>query len=216
MGPKKKISIFLFCLSPPSKQVRNLLGDSLCAQSGRRCPGWRPAFFESDLLQSPQTRRVAQTRRSLMADLMLTPFGDPALSADDLLARLAWLRDVIRPRLERCVGYYRNPTTELAGVLPCSAKTSFAVRPFRQYQELGLPARITGFRRSADGCAVPTGRIDSERKEVVIENDIAWRMNTLVDFTAGRMPAVTSAATDEPTRARLNPIITAILESGGG
>jgi hypothetical protein len=110
-----------------------------------------------------------------MADayLSLSTFGDPTLSGADLLARLAWLRDVVRPRLERYLGYYRNPTSELATAVAGGARASFAVRPFRQYQELGLPARITGFRRSAEGTAVPTGAIDVQRKEVVIENGIA-------------------------------------------
>ncbi|HUO07173.1 MAG TPA: phage portal protein [Phycisphaerae bacterium] len=150
------------------------------------------------------------------ATLTLASFGDPTLASDDLLARLAWLRDVVRPRLERYLGYYRNPTSELAAVLPCAARTSFAIRPFRQYQELGLPARITGFRRAADGLAVPTGSIEVQRKEVVIENDIGWRINTLVDFAAGRMPAITSTAKDSATRQRLTAIIGAILDSAGG
>src|SRR5436309_1413151 len=118
----------------------------------------------------------------------MSGFAGGALAAEELAARLAWLRDVVEPRVSRFLGYYRNSTTELSGSLPCGMGTSFAVRPFRQYQELGLPARITGFRRAADGGAVPTGTIDLQRKEVVIENDIAWRVNTLVDFAAGRRP----------------------------
>ena len=153
-----------------------------------------------------------------MADAFLSfaTFGDATLSSDDLLDSLAWLRVVVRPRLERFLGYYRNPMTELSAALPCPANASFAVRPFRQFQEIGLPARITGFRRSADGVAVPTGLIDLHRKEVVIENDIAWRVDTLVDFAAGRMPAVTSTARDPETRQRLTHVIGAILESAGG
>jgi len=134
----------------------------------------------------------------------------------DLLARLAWLRDVIGPRLERFLGYYRNPTTELAAGLSCGMGTSFAVRPFRQYQELGLPARITGFRRAADGAGSATGTVDTQRKEVVIENDIGWRVNTMVDFVAGRMPNVTSTAKDAVTRTKMTEVVGAILTAGGG
>ncbi|MGN6367967.1 MAG: phage portal protein [Phycisphaerae bacterium] len=156
-----------------------------------------------------------------MADVSLSlgTFGDAALSGEDVLARLAWLREVVRPRLERFLGYYRNPTSELAAALPGAGGAggaSFAVRPFRQFQELGLPARITGFRRSAEGTAVPTGAIDVHRKEVVIENDIGWRVNTLVDFAAGRMPAVTSTARDAQVRERLTRVIGKILEAAGG
>jgi hypothetical protein len=148
--------------------------------------------------------------------LSLRSFADPALAADDLLARLAWLRDIVRPRLERFLGYYRNPTTELAAALPGPMGASFSVRPFRQYQELGLPARITGFRRAADGAAIATGAIDVQRKEIVIENDIAWRINTLVDFAAGQLPAITSTARDPATQKRLTTLITAILDGSGG
>jgi hypothetical protein len=151
-----------------------------------------------------------------MEPLSLGTFADPALNANDLLARLAWLRDVVRPRLERFLGYYRNPTTELAAILPCPLGTSFSVRPFRQYQELGLPARITGFRRAADGAATATGAIEVQRKEVVIENDLAWRINTLVDFGAGQLPAITSTAADPATQRRLSAAINAVLDASGG
>ena len=151
-----------------------------------------------------------------MEMLSLAAFADSALAADDLLARLAWLRDIVRPRLERFLGYYRNPTTELAAILPCPMGASFSIRPFRQYQELGLPARITGFRRAADGAAIATGAIDVQRKEVVIENDIAWRINTLVDFGAGQLPAITSTAKEPATQKRLTAVIAAIVDGSGG
>ena len=151
-----------------------------------------------------------------MTALALSHFSDPGLTADTLIPRMLWLRDVIGPRLERYLGYYRNHTTELAATLPCSMSASFAVRPFRQYQELGLPARITGFRRAADGAATATGAIDVQRKEVVIENDICWRINTLVDFAAGRMPAINSTAADEATRNRLTRVLRDIFSAAGG
>ncbi len=148
--------------------------------------------------------------------LELQHFGDPALNEQDLLARLAWLRDAVAPRLERFLGYYRNPTSSLAAAYPCPANACFPMRPYRQFQELGLPARITGFRRAADGRSACGPGGEFQRKEVVIENDIAWRMDTLVDFVAGRLPGITSTAADPETRARLTPVIAAILESAVG
>jgi hypothetical protein len=150
------------------------------------------------------------------AALKIERFGDTGLAAENVTARLTWLREVVGPRLERFMGYYRNPTGELEGSLPCAAGTRFSVRPFRQYQELGLPARVTGFRRGSAGGASAVGAMDVHRREVVIENDIAWRVNTLVDFAAGRMPAVVSAARDVETRARLTAVIGAVLEAAGG
>ncbi|HEY4329906.1 MAG TPA: phage portal protein [Phycisphaerae bacterium] len=151
-----------------------------------------------------------------LATLMLEHFGDPHLNDVEVLARLAWLRDIVSPRLERYLGYYRNPVTELAAALACGTTARFMVRPFRQYQEIGLPARITGFRRGADGGAAATGPVDIQRKEVVIENDIAWRVDTLIDFAAARLPGITSTAPDPARRALLNLIVGQILDSGGG
>jgi hypothetical protein len=151
-----------------------------------------------------------------LACLLLEHFHDPALHEADLLARLAWLRDVVAPRLERYLGYYRNPMTQLADILPCSPSAGFLVKPWRQYQEIGLPARITGFRRAADGSSEATGAIDVQRKEVVIENDIAWRIDTLVDFAAGRLPGITSTAAEPSRRAILNHVIIAILDTFTG
>jgi hypothetical protein len=58
--------------------------------------------------------------------------------------------------------------------------------------------------------------MDIQRKEVVIENDLGWRINTLVDFAAGRMPSVTSTARDAATRRKMTAVIGAILAAGGG
>jgi hypothetical protein len=62
-----------------------------------------------------------------------------------------------------------------------AAGGSWRGKPYRQAQEWGLPARITGYR---GGCADEPfgGTLDDEctRKEVVIENDIGWRIETMV------------------------------------
>ena len=121
------------------------------------------------------------------ATLSLATFGDATLSADDLLARLAWLRALVRPRLGGTSGYYRNPTSELAAALPRGRRRRGALRCglSGSTRSSGLPARITGFRRSADGVAVPTGMIDLHRKEVVIENDIGWQSEYAGGFCGG-------------------------------
>jgi len=138
-----------------------------------------------------------------LATLFLNRLGASAPDESDLLNRLAWQRDVVRPRLERYLGYYRNTTTELATLLPCGMATQFATRPFRQFQEIGLPTRITGFRCASDGSASAVSNLEAGRKEVVIENDIAWRIDTLVDFAAGRAPGITSTARDPALRGKL-------------
>src|SRR5262245_60096706 len=99
-----------------------------------------------------------------IASLSLEKFQNPRLTEENLLARLAWLRDVVAPRLDRFLGYYRNYASELAESLPCPGSALFSVRPFRQFQEIGLPARITGFKRSSSGASTALGAIDTQRK----------------------------------------------------
>lgn len=108
----------------------------------------------------------------------------------------------MRPQLARWMGYYRNPRRTCDGS---------AVQ--RQYQEIGLPPRITGFRQRGD---VPAGPLEPQRKEVVIENDIAWRLNTMVDFAVGAMPLVASTARDAATRTRLTAALQRVLAASGG
>ena len=74
----------------------------------------------------------------------------------------------VTPRLERLWQYYRNDMTdnELPGRVG---------RVYRLAQEQGLPARLRG---TSD----PAGLLShgQPQREIVIENDIAWRVHTLV------------------------------------
>jgi hypothetical protein len=78
------------------------------------------------------------------------------------------------PRFRRLWAYYRNP------MRPCGVPVDEqgSERPYRQAQEWGLPSRITGLR---SGIEVFNGSpVDGvARKEVVVENDIGWRIDTL-------------------------------------
>ncbi len=107
--------------------------------------------------------------------------------------------------------YFRNP------ILPASGLTADALntnsRPYFQAQEMGLPARITGLQRSAGGGAEVTGLA---RKEVVIENDIAWRVQTMIDFLFGKPISIRSLATDPATAAAIESVITSLIDANGG
>jgi hypothetical protein len=108
-------------------------------------------------------------RKEITMGLDLRIFGDGELN--ELF--IEWLVDHqagenIR-RFGRLWEYYSNPTTETAVEGECDS-----ARGYRQAQEMGLPARITG--------AIPCGNFEQvglrrapqiQRKEVVIENDIA-------------------------------------------
>ena len=54
------------------------------------------------------------------------------------------------------------------------------------------------------------------RKEVVIENDIAWRINAAVDFLFGKPISVVSRASDGTKRAEIEGIIKAVFSANGG
>ncbi len=121
------------------------------------------------------------------------------------------LDEVDRPRMRRWWNYYRNPTTPLP---PGTAQTG-AERPYRQAQEWGLPARITGF--AAGNASVSAERAGGiARKEVVVENDIGWRVDAMVDHLFGRELFIDSAAADPSRRAALSALLRAILHVNGG
>jgi hypothetical protein len=123
---------------------------------------------------------------------------------------LARLEGVDRPRYRRLWAYYANPATV------CGASGDSALsRPYRQAQEWGLPARITGMQA---GCEIGSGQAAAgiSRKEVVIENDIAWRIDAMVDYLFGK-PLVIASGVANPQRQRvLTALLNQILDEHGG
>ncbi|MEC9372666.1 MAG: phage portal protein, partial [Planctomycetota bacterium] len=53
-------------------------------------------------------------------------------------------------------------------------------------------------------------------REVVIENDIAWRIQAMVDFMFGRPVSIVSTARDEAARERIELVIDRVFEASGG
>jgi len=112
------------------------------------------------------------------------------------------------PRLERLWAYFRNPLTPVANA--DSAGTP-GKSWYRLAQEVGLPSRIVG----RAGSAATDDRAQG-RREVVIENDIAWRIHTMVDFMFSKPVAILSTARDHETRNRIQRALDAVWESSGG
>ncbi len=112
-------------------------------------------------------------------------------------------------RLAVLWAYYRNPMR--AGAITSGA------RSYMLAQECGLPPRILGAwdRRSPAARAIADDRI-AGRKEVVIENDIAWRIQTMVDFMFGRPITIASAASDPTLRETIQQVLAATWDSSGG
>ncbi|MFP4223746.1 MAG: phage portal protein [Phycisphaeraceae bacterium] len=93
-----------------------------------------------------------------------------------------------RGRYERLWRYYRNPARQGEGGRA------------RLAQEEGLPARLLA---------------DAER-ERVIENDIAWRVHTLVDFMFGSPVSVQSLAAGPGRAGEIERFLRKVLEQAGG
>lgn len=147
----------------------------------------------------------------------LDSFGDLRLDAD----YLEWLVDVhaadIQRHFARQWDYYANPTVDVVTSGAAGRKVGESGRPYLQAQEVGLPARITGLVRSSQ-----TGLFDSrsvgdiQRKEVVIENDIGWRVNAAADFLFGKPVGIVSKAPDGRKRKEIEAIIKAVFAANGG
>ena len=146
--------------------------------------------------------------RDDLSDAVRSAGGDPI----DFARRLGRLIDFDAPRFARMWSYYRNPASiRPSGDVP--GASGHATRPYRQAQEWGLPRRITGGASVDPITGEPTA---STRREVVIENDIAWRVDAMVDFLFGRQIRIDSVAPDPSRREALSSLGRAILASNGG
>jgi hypothetical protein len=144
-------------------------------------------------------------------------FADEKLQAD----YVEWLIDeqsanIIR-QFNKLWEYYANRTVESLGLSAADRKVNESGRCYIQAQEYGLPARITGLSRSVKAGMFGGEPVkDIQRKEVVIENDIGWRINAAVDFLFGKMISFTSKAADNQRRAKIERVIKAVFAANGG
>ena len=139
-------------------------------------------------------------------------FKDPLLQAD----YIEWLVDEhaadIQTHFAKLWEYYENRMEA-----PTGAPQGELGRCYLQAQEYGLPARITGLLHSANAGVFGARRIgDVQRKEVVIENDIAWRINAAVDFLFGKPVSFVSKSPDSQKRAEIESILKAVFAANGG
>ncbi len=144
-------------------------------------------------------------------------FDQTQLDAD----YLQWLVDThsvdVSRHFSRLWEYYANPVVEITNGSAADRKVNESGRPYVQAQEYGLPSRITGLVHSR-----PTGSFDSrvvrdiQRKEVVIENDIAWRVNAAADFLFGKPISIVSRASDSRKRSDIERILKALFAANGG
>jgi hypothetical protein len=141
----------------------------------------------------------------------LTHFQNPDLDGE----YITYLVDQRAPETAATFGqlwsYFLNPMTPRSPVGANMLDTNS--RPYFQAQEAGLPPRITGVGNSL---AARSQLTDLCRKEVVVENDIAWRVHTMIDFLFGKGLAIRSLAEDTELASTIEHVIAALLEANGG
>jgi hypothetical protein len=133
---------------------------------------------------------------------------------EQIAQRVEHLLTTARQRYRRLWAYYRNPMRFVGAT--SGGEGSLNDRPYRQAQEWGLPPRITG---SRSGCEIDTAATPIDqvtRKEVVIENDIGWRVETMIDYLFGKPIVIDSAAPDPDRRAVISELLRLILAHNGG
>lgn len=123
-------------------------------------------------------------------------------------------RSRVIPRLDKLWTYYRNPLRPVGPASPGGGEDPGEgwSRPggwYRSAQEVGLPPRLVGASPSGDDRA-------GARREVVIENDIAWRIHAMVDFMFARPVTIVSTAREEGLRRRIERALDLVWEASGG
>ncbi|MCK5563793.1 MAG: phage portal protein [Planctomycetes bacterium] len=109
--------------------------------------------------------------------------------------------------------YYQNQSYPAA----VGGGGSFSERSgnFVQAQEMGLPSRITGNVYATGGGSEAFSSSVQQRKEVVIENDISWRVNAMVDFLFGKGVNIVSKQPDAEKRREIESILKAVFAANG-
>lgn len=146
----------------------------------------------------------------------LDVFGKDRIDAEFI----QWLIDEKSPDIcqhfNKLWEYYTNRISDSSVTASADRKVKETGKCYIQAQEFGLPSRITGLSHSAQaGVFAAEAVSDIQRKEVVIENDIGWRINAAVDFLFGKMINFTSKVPDSAKRAEIESIIKAVFAANG-
>lgn len=144
-------------------------------------------------------------------------FQDPAFQESfvDWLIQSHWPSWFAR--FHRLWEYYQNRSIGPVSFTGPDGRCAESARPYIQAQEMGLPPRITGRLYDSFG-GIAAGKVvhDIRRKEIVIENDIAWRISAMVDFLFGKGVSFVSRAPHPPRRRDIQTLLDAVFEANGG
>jgi hypothetical protein len=146
--------------------------------------------------------------------LQTLPHADAlSIGDDELRQRIEDLLETQSQHFRKLWMYYRNPMQPRT-VLRDEQGSD---RPYRQAQEWGLPSRVTGVRSlSQEPLAFCDAAEGVARKEVVIENDIAWRVDTMVDFLFGKSITIGSLCENPTKQQQIEHLLRQILHQSGG
>jgi SPP1 Gp6-like portal protein len=148
-----------------------------------------------------QTTPLRRTRISKpKADAPIRGFESLKLTAAQLHERIDRHQAGPVPRFQRLWSYYRNPSSWTGGLQNGPSARHLA-------QRCGLPARLRGDQITDDR---------QDAREIVIENDIAWRVDSMVDFLLREPITLLSQASDEGKRRDIEQVLDMVLEASGG
>ncbi|MEM9294945.1 MAG: phage portal protein [Planctomycetota bacterium] len=122
------------------------------------------------------------------------PSPNQGPSLDQLQAAVDRHQRRTLPKLQRLWNYYRNPLPEPGQPHALSD------------QAQSLPARLTR----------PKPSDQAPHRELVVENDIAWRIHSLVDFMFGKPVAIQSLADDPALAQDINHLLHQAFDHAGG
>ena len=108
------------------------------------------------------------------------------------------------PDLERPIA------SHLARDLPMQA------RRWRYYRNPSVPGRSGACPAQAQGLPERLQPAEGRSREIVIENDIAWRVHTLVDFMFGKPLELTPQVSDPQRADAIRRFLRAVIEVNGG
>lgn len=155
----------------------------------RHGPLLEVSFSPSQETDMPQTRPRTQSSQSNTA---IKPQFLEFLIQEHVTRTL--------PRLGMLWDYYRNDLSD---------SYTNEDRAYQLAQQRGLPARL-----SHD--VVGAGSRVTRRREVVIENDIAWRIHALVDFMFGKPFALQSLAPNTHRAYAIETFLQQVFDANGG
>lgn len=131
------------------------------------------------------------------------------------------------PALDRLWRYYRNPPAPAPGSNTPGSRNTPGSFPSRSGRPSGGGAGAGGMIPGAGAGAGPGAQAEglparlthapaSSPREIVIENDIAWRVQAQVDFMFGKPLVIQSLADDPRKQAAINQLLTETFRGRGG